>query len=90
MNPSDVILSLNNLRPQCPVLFNPITFSYINNEERIRRAYRVLEASGESFTSAGPMHIPTTNYEHLEEENRAYVFPSCGHVHGFHKSLQDK
>ena len=86
----DVIFSLNALRPQCPVLFNSITFSYINSEERVRRAYHRLETSGESYSFVGPMHIPTTNYDHVEEEQRSYVFPSCGHVHGFHKSLQDR
>lgn len=90
VNPADVIYSLNSLRPQCPVLFNSITFSYINSEERVRRAYRRLESSGESYSSAGPMHIPTSNYDHVEEEQRSYVFPSCGHVHGYHKSLQDR
>jgi hypothetical protein len=90
VNPADVIYSLNSLRPQCPVLFNSITFSYINSEERVRRAYRRLESSGESYSSVGPMHIPTSNYDHVEEEQRSYVFPSCGHVHGYHKSLQDR
>lgn len=56
----------------------------------MRRAYRRLESSGESYSSAGPMHIPTSNYDHVEEEQRSYVFPSCGHVHGYHKSLQDR
>jgi hypothetical protein len=90
VNPVDVIYSLNSLRPQCPVLFNSITFSYINSEERVRRAYHRLEVSGESYSSAGPMHIPTSNYDHVEEEHRSYVFPSCGHVHGYHRSLQDR
>jgi hypothetical protein len=36
------------------------------------------------------MHIPAIDYDDIDEEHRAYVFPACGHVHGFHKSLQGR
>jgi hypothetical protein len=40
--------------------------------------------------TVGPLHIPTVDYQHIEEEKRSYVFPACGHVHGYHKSLEGR
>jgi hypothetical protein len=38
----------------------------------------------------GPVHIPSVDYSHIPEEHRSYVFPTCGHVHAYHKSLESK
>jgi hypothetical protein len=85
-----VIERLNDLKPQCPVNLSTITFSYLTAQDRAMRAIRRLETSGASFTYLGPVHIPTTDYEDIEEEKRSYVFPACGHVHGYHKSMQGR
>ena len=41
-----------------------------------------------TYLNIGPMSIPTTDYGHIEDEKRSYVFPACGHVYGYHKSLE--
>lgn len=33
------------------------------------------------------MHIPFVDYQHIPENHRPYVYPACGHVHAYHKSL---
>lgn len=39
----------------------------------------------------GPIHVPLVDYgSNIEEEQRSYVFPACGHVHGYHKSLDGR
>eukprot|EP01033_Poteriospumella_lacustris_P008022 gene8022-5773_t len=34
-----------------------------------------------------PVHIPFVDYQHIPENHRPYVYPACGHVHAYHKSL---
>jgi pellino protein len=74
---------------QCPVLLSAITFSHLTDSERAQRAADRAER-GASFLSVGPMPIPATDYEHIEEGRRSYVFPACGHVQGYHRSLQGR
>lgn len=35
-----------------------------------------------------PVHIPSVDYSHISTEHRPYVYPACGHVHAYHKSLE--
>jgi hypothetical protein len=49
-----------------------------------------IENSGVDYLPLGLFHIPTTDYSDIEEEHRSYVFPACGHVHAYHKNLQDR
>jgi hypothetical protein len=51
---------------------------------------RKLESAGVGYVPSGPFHIPTTDYSNIAEGLRSYVFPACGHVHGYHKSLEGR
>ena len=35
-------------------------------------------------------HVPDSDYSEISEEKRPYVFPSCGHVHGYSVSLEGR
>lgn len=91
MNPRDIIDQLNAQKPQCPVLFTDIKFSYRDAKERAQNVVEKLDQDVDLTQSYGryrPIHIPIVDYSDVNEENRSYVFPSCGHVHGYHKSLE--
>ena len=42
-----------------------------------------------SFT-VQDFHVPDSDYSEISEEKRPYVFPSCGHVHGYSVSLEGR
>lgn len=95
LQPQEVIENLNSLKPQCPVLCTDIKFTYVDSRERERKAHQ--KASDDDCGSAapmsmryGPVHVPLVDLEDVTEESRSYVFPACGHVHGYHKSLEGK
>lgn len=105
INPEDVIMSFNAQKPQCPVQFNEIRFSFTSPHERIRRAVNRIyleedtDGSPVATTTGGsgglgmrytPLHVPTTDYSHITEESRTYVFTNCGHVYGYHKMLENR
>jgi pellino protein len=91
LDPAEVITSLNAMKPQCPVLFNEIRFAYLDSKERAMNAIR--RSADEHLPLVMPhgnIHIPATDYSAVNEESRSYVFPACGHVHGYHRSMVDK
>jgi hypothetical protein len=45
--------------------------------------------AGGSFTHQD-FHVPDSDYSEISEEKRPYVFPSCGHVHGYSVSLEGR
>lgn len=47
-------------------------------------------SSGRVGGGSGSFRIPLTDYSDLAEEARTYVFPACGHVHGYHRSMEGK
>ena len=62
----------------------------LSSRERAQRAISRLEAAGVGFVPCGAFHIPLTDYSDVEEECRSYVYPACGHIHGYHRSLEDR
>jgi hypothetical protein len=81
---------LNSLKPQCPVLFNEITFSYQDSQERLQLARsRAYDVSALSAFVRG-VQVPLADYSHLNEENRPYVFPACGHIFAYHRSIEGR
>ncbi len=79
------------MKPQCPVLFNEIKFSYLNNKQRAVKAIRkATDDNIPVMMPFGSVHIPSSDYSDTNEENRSYVFPACGHVHGYHPSMLNK
>jgi hypothetical protein len=89
-----LIDSLNARRPQCPVLFSEIKFSYLDSFQRVRnaqaRAERESQDARQSGLRCGPVHVPSVDLFDIHEEHRSFVFPACGHVHGYHKSLDGR
>ncbi len=91
MNPAEVIQSLNDMKPQCPVLFNEIKFSFLDSKQRAVKAIRrSTDECLPAIMPLGSFHIPATDYSDVNAENRSYVFPACGHVHGYHRSMEHK
>ena len=85
--PSSIIASLNRLRPQCPVMLQPINFSFVDSRERALNAFRRLEQQGVAYTKRQPFPVPIVDNSHIEADKRSMVFVSCGHVFGFHEPL---
>ena len=71
------------------MLLSAITFAHLTDGERAQRAADRAERTA-SFLAVGPLPIPSTDYDHVEEGRRSYVFPACGHVQGYHRSLENK
>ena len=87
-----VMNSLREMRPICPVLFNEIQFQY---QSPMECYLQILRQNDETdafpvYSKVGPIHVPFVNNDEVPEDVRAYVFPACGHVSGFHKSLEEK
>lgn len=85
-----VIEHLNSLKPHCPVLFNEITFTYQDAQERMLQARTRAFEAGAFSSTAGGIHVPIADYSDLSEENRPYVFPACGHIFAYHKSIEGR
>ena len=90
MDPHSVVEHLNALKPHCPVLFNSITFTYQDAQERIFQARTRAFEAGALTEHAGGIHVPVADYSSLCEENRPYVFPACGHIFAYHKSIEGR
>lgn len=85
----ELIRSMNKLQPQCPVMFNEIRFHYVDPHKREQNAMLNLTSEPvNNISGHGPTHIPTTDFSELPEDQRMYVFTSCGHVFGYHSSLE--
>ena len=67
-----------------------LSASSATSKEREQRAIRHNLDEGHEYTPYGQIQIPRIDFSDIEEENRMYIFPSCGHVHGYHKSLEGK
>eukprot|EP01038_Epipyxis_sp_PR26KG_P009504 gene9504-12804_t len=99
IDPIPIIEKFNNLHPHCPVLFNPIKLSYIDSELIMKKQINKLYESHKNVVSTihrlrrnsniDNVHVPITSYEEDLIDQWAYIFPACGHVHGFHKSLEN-
>jgi hypothetical protein len=88
VDPYQVIERINALKPQCPVLFNEITFTYATARDRATHALcRAFEA-GPLSTHPGGITVPHTDYSRLPEGTRPYVFPACGHIFAYHRSIE--
>lgn len=85
-----VIERLNTLKPHCPVLFNDITFTYQDAQERMLQARTRAYEAGAFSACVGGIHVPVADYSALNEENRPYVFPACGHIFAYHKSIEGR
>jgi pellino protein len=87
-----VMESLNRRKPICPVLFNEIQFSCSSQMDTYRHFLQEIEEQDHFpiYRHHGPIHLPITDYSEVTEGARSYVFPSCGHVYGYHKSIEEK
>lgn len=86
----DFIDEMNRRKPVCPVMMHSIAFASLDSHERLLREIDRLHEGGVGYVSPGLIEAPASDYDDIEEGHRAYVFPSCGHVHGFHQSLVGK
>ena len=83
--------TLNALKPQCPVLFNEITFSYQDAQERLQQARTRAHDAGALSPFPTGVHVPLADYSHLRsEDSHPYVFPACGHIFSYHKSIEGR
>jgi len=67
-----------------------LSISTTTRKEREHNALQRNLNEGHEYTPFGQFQIPCTDFSDLDEENHMYIFPSCGHVHGYHKSLEGK
>lgn len=79
LDPITIVQELNALKIQCPVLLHSIEFQYLNPRQRAIRAIKNLEESMIGYQLPGPLHIPAVDYSDIDENNRSFVFPACGH-----------
>ncbi len=85
--PEAIIGQLNSAKPQCPVLFHDLYFSYTSSRERQFRALKRLEESDQGYIPYGDIVIPISDHYDVEDNRKPYIFPNCGHVQGFHRSM---
>eukprot|EP01039_Chlorochromonas_danica_P004755 gene4755-5212_t len=83
-----MVEEINKLHVQCPVLYTELTFTHVDSYSRAQRA---VERSKLDLQCAGtmPMHVPHVDLSHLSEDQHIYIFPACGHVFGYHSSLEE-
>ena len=86
VDPQQVIADLNATNPQCPVLLQSIQFEYVTLQERLERANikNKLKTLSNGTSSNG------SAYSFVSEDRRSYVFPACGHVHGYSAALEGR
>jgi len=85
--PDAIISQLNYSKPQCPVLLHDLYFVYTSSRERQFRALKRLEESDQGFIPYGDIVIPMSDHYDIEDDRKPYIFPNCGHVQGFHRSM---
>lgn len=84
-SPLTVVAEFNAMNPQCPVMMHTLYFCHFSLLERkIRSEQRLRETSDLTYNSH---RVPFVDESDIPEDRRPYVFPSCGHVHGYSKSL---
>lgn len=88
INPMKVVGHLNSLKPHCPVLFSEICFTYSDSRQRTLQAWDNAARDGSLARFPRGVHVPVVDYSDLKEENRPYVYPACGHIFAYHKSIQ--
>ena len=87
MDPRKVIENFNSMNVQCPVMMHTIQFHYIPCHEKLKRAVKRLRDCIDTGLDEGP----TPQFDDcVSEDRRPFVFPACGHVHGYSKSLVGK
>lgn len=84
------INELNSLKPQCPVMMHTIRFMSLDAKDRATREFQNLSNISMVYTGTTSFTVPNSDFLDLDESCRTYVYPSCGHVHGYHKSLIGK
>ena len=85
MDPRQIIDEYNSMNPQCPVFMHTLQFQFISQSERVLRTEKRLRMCSQS--SSDMFHVPYSDYSDVAEDRRPHVFPACGHVHGYSKSL---
>lgn len=74
-NPAAVVRHLNSRRPQCPVMMHTIYFDVDKSKT----------AGGQSQQQS-----PTARKSQVPLNRQPYIFPACGHVHGYAPELIGK
>ena len=83
-----VMQSLTNLKATCPVSLSPLVFEFICAKDRERRALKYLRSSNSSYL---PYMTYSERYSDVDNENNSvYCYTECGHVHAFHKMLENQ
>lgn len=85
-----VVAHLNSLKPHCPVLFSDIIFTYSDIRERTTQVYNNADRDGSLVRYPRGVPVPVVDHSDLKEENRPYVYPACGHIFAYHKSIQSR
>lgn len=82
-----IVDGMNSKQLSCPVQLQPLKVTPVSKALAVKAALAAAEGRGmwdTSLRSAPPiMSISKT-------EISTYVFPACGHVHGYHSALQNK
>lgn len=86
----DIFETLNELHPQCPVLLTEIKFKCASIETIYRNLIKKLDAKDELDSRIINRCKLTVENTNEAGESIAYVFPACGHVHGYHRSMEKK
>ncbi len=85
-----MVAHLNSLKPHCPVLFSELCFTYSDCRQRTLQAWDHAARDGSLVRFPRGVHVPVADYSELKEENRPYVYPACGHIFAYHKSIQSR
>lgn len=67
-----------------------IRFMSLDAKDRASREFQRLLNGSMVYAGTSSFTVPYGDYFDVDESCRTYVFPSCGHVHGYHKSLLGK
>jgi pellino len=88
----DIIKNINDHRPQCPVLFQPLQFSEISLKEKQHRLWDYLKGAHHRPNCSRNTMAPEFFSEELKtwQSSTPYVFSSCGHVYGYSKELEGR
>lgn len=74
-------------------MMQTLSFSYMDSKERSYRHRQAIIEKGIGYIPLGVFPTPPSDHSDLDEGSsslKTFVFPACGHVHGFHQSLIGK
>jgi hypothetical protein len=88
----DIIRSLNDHRPQCPVLFQPLHFSESSLKDKQQRMWDYIKSAHHRPNCSRKTMAPEYFSEDVPtwQSSTPYVFSSCGHVYGYSKQLEGR